>query len=76
MNNSALPAEKARMYSDEDFAEIGKKCLFQEFKITMNTKIEYAQDTKRIKHNVTSFTLVNPSKEAQSNLEKIKTMMR
>ena len=61
--NLALSAEEARRYSDDDFNEAAKRCLFQEFKVTMSSKIEIAADFKRrVKHNVVSYAPINSSK--------------
>lgn len=56
--------------------EKSKRCLFQEFKVTILSKVEYTPDfNRRVKHNVTQFQKVDPAKEAKSNLAKIQKLV-
>ena len=59
---------------EEQFAELCKRCLFQEFKLTMKTTWERTQDgIKRLKHQITKFLGVDNAKEARANLEAIRS---
>jgi hypothetical protein len=69
---SDYPAEIVKNYSEKQFDDLVKSCLFQEFKIKVVTKFENTTNGKRIKHNVAKLFPLDHTAEAKNNLDYIR----